>query len=776
MEDPKYTATVTIGGAENNTTDYETDCMGDRIHADQSFILQYTLADGNDAGAFDIATATATLYVTAYKNAEFTPVSLAGGVLTDSGSGTTDRVTFTVAKDLIPDELASFPLRTPGNAVFYAIISDADSKIEIVNFVNVYDDSYGLTSEAQPGANTIVPKGNDLGTVTDYTVTTPPSPTLNLAYIVAPSATGDWAGEDNNLAIGNGTSWIFFTVLDGNFAFDDNSNNQILFDGTDWSETSAQPFTDATALVKNDADPTKLIGFDASAITTATERTITMPDTAVDLGDIATNNAKVTNATHTGEVTGGTTLTVDPTAISNKTLVTAASGDTLLIGDASDSNNLKKVDALDFLGGASLPVADTTSIVEGSVDATKEMRIEVDGLTTGTVRVATMPDADITLGTDADAIHDNVAGEIAAITNKATPVNGDFILIEDSADSNNKKHVLASNFLSGSGDVSASANITDNAIVRGDGGSKGVQDSGILIDDSDNMSGVGSVSVSGDVVIANNSSIRFTDVGATNREVLKLDSSDILRVTNNSGGNGGSIQFKSMTGSGTSMELAIGGEMLLTEIAAPSTPASGALAIYADSTTSLPMAKNDAGTEMQLSNGVYKTISFNAGGMTPRTTGGAASATFETTTNDITLDGFDFDATTGEAVQVAFMMPDDWDLGTIKCKFIWTDAATAGTGSVVWRARAVAISNDDPLDAAFGTGVQAVDPFIASGDNHTTAATGAITVGGTPALGDLVVFEFIRNTASGSDTYTQDARLLNVTMQYKTLDTTTAAW
>lgn len=45
----------------------------------------------------------------------------------------------------------------------------------------------------------------------------------------------------------------------------------------------------------------------------------------------------------------------------------------------------------------------------------------------------------------------------------------------------------------GSGDVTSSANITDHAIVRGDGGAKGVQDSGILIDDSDNISGINNV-------------------------------------------------------------------------------------------------------------------------------------------------------------------------------------------------------------------------------------------------------------------------------------------
>ncbi len=44
-------------------------------------------------------------------------------------------------------------------------------------------------------------------------------------------------------------------------------------------------------------------------------------------------------------------------------------------------------------------------------------------------------------GADADAIHDNVTGEIAAITDKATPVVGDHLLIEDSAASNAKKDI-----------------------------------------------------------------------------------------------------------------------------------------------------------------------------------------------------------------------------------------------------------------------------------------------------------------------------------------------
>lgn len=48
-------------------------------------------------------------------------------------------------------------------------------------------------------------------------------------------------------------------------------------------------------------------------------------------------------------------------------------------------------------------------------------------------------------GTDADAIHDNVAGEIVVITEKTAVVGNDEILLEDSEDSNNKKSAKVTN-------------------------------------------------------------------------------------------------------------------------------------------------------------------------------------------------------------------------------------------------------------------------------------------------------------------------------------------
>lgn len=46
---------------------------------------------------------------------------------------------------------------------------------------------------------------------------------------------------------------------------------------------------------------------------------------------------------------------------------------------------------------SALPVVDTTAIAKGSSDATKQVRLEVDGLTTGTTRALTVPDASGTL-------------------------------------------------------------------------------------------------------------------------------------------------------------------------------------------------------------------------------------------------------------------------------------------------------------------------------------------------------------------------------------------
>jgi len=66
-------------------------------------------------------------------------------------------------------------------------------------------------------------------------------------------------------------------------------------------------------------------------------------------------------------------------------------------GDVLTSNGVGTAPTFQSFCGA-LPVADTTSIVEDPCDTSKEMRIDVGAVAACTVRVLTMPDANVDLG------------------------------------------------------------------------------------------------------------------------------------------------------------------------------------------------------------------------------------------------------------------------------------------------------------------------------------------------------------------------------------------
>lgn len=166
--------------------------------------------------------------------------------------------------------------------------------------------------------------------------------------------------------------------------------------------------------------------------------------------------------------------------------------------------------------------------------------------------------------------------------------------------------------------------------------------------------------------------------------------------------------------------------------------------------------------------GSSQTIWLPAGSFTPTTTNGAAYASQELATNDVMVSGFDFSASTDQKIQTMIGMPKSWNESTVTAQFLWKDAATAGTGDVVWGIRALAVGNDDALDTAFGTAVTTTDTFIAAGDLHITSITSAITAAGTPAEGDLLIIEVYRDADAGGDTYTQLARFIGVRLIYGT--------
>jgi hypothetical protein len=174
----------------------------------------------------------------------------------------------------------------------------------------------------------------------------------------------------------------------------------------------------------------------------------------------------------------------------------------------------------------------------------------------------------------------------------------------------------------------------------------------------------------------------------------------------------------------------------------------------------------------------HETIWIPAGAMIPRITNGAEVGTKQFATQYIMQDYLAFDTATEEYAAVNIVMPEAWDLGTVKLKFFWAPVNDSGSvgDTVEWEVAALAISNADDLITALGSSQVISDALLAGEPDtlHVTAATPALTIGGTPALGDLVHFRISRNVG-GTDNFGYDALLFGVLIQY-TLSETVAAW
>jgi hypothetical protein len=169
--------------------------------------------------------------------------------------------------------------------------------------------------------------------------------------------------------------------------------------------------------------------------------------------------------------------------------------------------------------------------------------------------------------------------------------------------------------------------------------------------------------------------------------------------------------------------------------------------------------------------GVYDTLWIPAAAMIPSKTNGAEAETVEYGTNDVTHDVMVFAGADNDThAEFDVVMPEAWDRSTIKVKVYWTAGGDATPDEYVeFYIAAGARSNDDPLDAALGTAVDMADQLIADDDLHITPASGALTVGGSPALGDLVHLKLSRDYdhTGGGTAMDVDADVLGVLIQYQ---------
>jgi hypothetical protein len=162
-----------------------------------------------------------------------------------------------------------------------------------------------------------------------------------------------------------------------------------------------------------------------------------------------------------------------------------------------------------------------------------------------------------------------------------------------------------------------------------------------------------------------------------------------------------------------------------------------------------------------------QTIWIPASAMAPATTAGcAALGQLETSSNKVNYPVLAFDATADEHAHFNVAFPKSWNLGTLTFRVKWSSIAT-DTDGVAWGLQAVAISDNEAIDATWGTAIVVTDDAqSAAGELYVTAESAALTVGGTPAANDLVFFRIFRDVSDANDDMTEDARLIGVTIYY----------
>jgi len=163
-----------------------------------------------------------------------------------------------------------------------------------------------------------------------------------------------------------------------------------------------------------------------------------------------------------------------------------------------------------------------------------------------------------------------------------------------------------------------------------------------------------------------------------------------------------------------------------------------------------------------------ETIWVPALAMKARATNGPSTGTLETTTNKNMFVTLDFDPVTAEYAQFSILMPKSWDLGTLKFKPVWSHPSTTTDFGVLWYCGAVACSDGDAGDVAFGTAANSSDAGGTTDDIYIGPESGSMTVGGTPAAGDIVQFQISRSPTNGLDTLAVDARLHGVHVFFTT--------
>lgn len=156
-------------------------------------------------------------------------------------------------------------------------------------------------------------------------------------------------------------------------------------------------------------------------------------------------------------------------------------------------------------------------------------------------------------------------------------------------------------------------------------------------------------------------------------------------------------------------------------------------------------------------------IPIMAGSMQPSASGGSGVLTnVATSANQPDILTLNFNQTTQQHAQFSIPFPKRWNRGTITARFRWSHASTTTNFGCVWGIQAVAVSDNEAINQAYGTAVEVTDTGGTANRLYVSSETSAMTVAGTPADGDTVFFRVYHKAADAADTLAVVARLHGV--------------
>ena len=160
-------------------------------------------------------------------------------------------------------------------------------------------------------------------------------------------------------------------------------------------------------------------------------------------------------------------------------------------------------------------------------------------------------------------------------------------------------------------------------------------------------------------------------------------------------------------------------------------------------------------------------IPLGAGFATLPVINGADFLTRDIATSILPIASLNFDSAANEKAYFTFTPPEGWDVSeAIKIAAVWTQIGGGTSEDIELDYKATSFADGQNLQSlTWGATTTITDNVQGNDYRHKTAFSGNIAVGNSPAKGDTLVIEVLRNTAA--DTLSVDLELLEIIVRLK---------